>query len=298
MSGLLHPLYWPIWLGFGLLRLLALLPYRPLMALGRLLGRVVYLLAKRRRHIAETNLRLCFPEWTGQQIQAMLKKYFVSVGMGLMGFLVAWWWWPHKKIAHLYEAKGLEHAEAAFAAGKGVIFYTVHMSSAEMAGRLLAHHTQAVPLYRPHHNPVVHHVILGLRERRLGKTIPRDDVRMMIRKLRANQGVWFAPDQNYGHKNSLFVDFFGVPAATTTATSRFAAMTGAKVVPYITLQRPQGGYQIIFEAPLENFPSGDDRQDIQRLHQIAEHWIRQAPEQYNWMHRRFKDRPNDEPRFY
>lgn len=294
----MHPVHWPTWIGLGLLRILALLPYRPLMAVGRWVGRLLYLFAKRRRRIAETNLRVCFPEWDEQQIQSMLKQYFVSVGMGLMDILIAWWWWPHKKIEPLCEVEGVEHLEDAFAAGKGVIFFTLHMSSIEIGGRLIAHYAPVVPFYRPNENPVLHYIAKKIRERRLGKLIPRDQVRTMVKRLRANQGIWFAPDQNYGHKHSLFVDFFGVPAATNTSTSRFAGLTKAKVVPFVVMRRPEGGYRMLIEPMLDHFPSDDVLRDTQRLNAIIERWILAAPEQYNWMHRRFKDRPNNEPRFY
>jgi KDO2-lipid IV(A) lauroyltransferase len=120
----------------------------------------------------------------------------------------------------------------------------------------------------------------------------------MIRTLRANQGVWFAPDQNYGLKNSVFADFFGVAAATNTSTSRFAELTGASVVPFVVLRRPQGGYRMRIEPALKDFPTADPLKDTVRLNAILERWAREAPEQYNWLHRRFKDRPGDEPRFY
>ncbi len=294
---LFHPTHWPTWLGFGLLRILAFLPYQPLMAVGRLCGYFVYLLATRRRRIAETNLRLCFPEQDEAQRQVLLKQYFASVGMGIMDVLIAWWW-SDKKIASFSTISGRENLDGVFDHGQGVIFFTIHMSSLETSGRILLQYAPLVSMYRQHENPVVQYVMRKMRERHLRMIIPRDDVRAMIKTLRNNQGVWFAPDQNYGHKHSLFVEFFGVPAATNTSTSRLAGLTGAKVVPYITMRRPEGGYLTRIEPALDNFPSGDTMQDTQRLHRIIEQWIREAPEQYNWMHRRFKDRPNHEPRFY
>ena len=293
---LLHPRHWLSWLGFGLLRLLALLPYRPLMAVGRGLGYLVYHLAKRRRQITKINLRLCFPEWDESTITQMAKRHFASTGMGIMDFTIAWWW-PDHKIDQWYEVEGLEHLEAAFAHGKGTIFFTAHMACIEISGRLLARYAPTFPMYRPNENPVIQRVMVANREHHVEKAIPREDVRLMLKTLRQNKGVWFAPDQNYGQKNSVFANFFGIPAATNTSTSRFAELTGAQVVPFVVLRRPQGGYQMIIEPALTHFPAGST-QDTARLNAIIERWARIAPEQYNWMHRRFKHRPNDEPRFY
>jgi KDO2-lipid IV(A) lauroyltransferase len=156
-----------------------------------------------------------------------------------------------------------------------------------------------LPMYRPHRNPAVEHAMVRNRERHVEQVIPRDDVRLMVRTLRANKGVWFAPDQNFGHKNSLFSPFFGIPAATNTATSRFAAMTGARVVPFVVLRRQdRPGYDLYIEPPLENFPDADPQRDTDRINVIFEGWIRRAPAQYLWSHRRFKDRPPGETRFY
>jgi KDO2-lipid IV(A) lauroyltransferase len=293
---LLHPRHWSSWLGFGLLRVLAFLPYRPLMSVGRSLGLLTHRLAKRRRNITEINLRLCFPEWDETTVQKMSKRYFASTGMGIMDFLVAWWW-PDRKIDNLYEVEGIENLEAAFANGKGVICFTAHMACIEISGRLLTRYATTYPMYRPNENPVIQRIMLKNRERHVAQTIPREDVRLMLKTLRSNKGVWFAPDQNYGQKNSVFADFFGIPAATNTSTSRFAELTGAKVVPFVVLRRPQGGYRMVIEPALDNFP-GEAEQDANRLNAIIERWVRMAPEQYNWMHRRFKNRPNHEPRFY
>ena len=243
------------------------------------------------------NLALCFPDASPAERDRLLRRHFEAVGMGLMDFAVAWWW-SDRRMRPLVTIDGSEHLEPAFAKGKGVIFFTGHFTSLEMSGRLLSGLAPALPMYRPNENPVIERLMVKNRELHVERTIPRDDVRLMIRTLRANKGVWFAPDQNYGLKHSVFANFFGVPAATNTSTSRFAGLTGASVVPFIVLRRPEGGYRMCIQPALEDFPTENPQQDTQRLNDIIERWAREAPEQYNWLHRRFKDRPGDEKRFY
>jgi KDO2-lipid IV(A) lauroyltransferase len=292
------PRYWPVWIGFGLFRLFALLPWPWMMAIGRALGRQVMRLAPRRVRIARINLQLCFPELDEIGLQDLLRAHFEALGMGLMDIGLAWWA-SDKRLAPRVRVHGAEHAVAAFCAGNGVIFLTAHFSSVEMSGRILKQHAPVLPMYRPNENPAIESLMVRNRQRHVERAIPREDVRLMLRTLKSNKGVWFAPDQNFGHKNSLFSPFFGVPAATNTATSRFARMTGARVVPFVAIRREDNaGYDLYIEPALEDFPSADPQRDTDRVNAIMERWIRQAPAQYLWTHRRFKDRPGDEPRFY
>ena len=136
------------------------------------------------------------------------------------------------------------------------------------------------------------------RERHVEQTIPRQDVRLMIRTLKQGKGVWFAPDQNFGAKGHVFAPFFGVPTSSNTSLSRFAGMTGAAVVPFVVLRKPSGGYLMKIKPALQGFPSDDDVVDATRYNAIIEDWVREAPEQYNWIHRRFKKRPPGEPSAY
>ena len=153
-NGPLHPASWAPRLGFAALRLVSLLPYRPLMAVGRLLGRVIRMFASRRENIARINLALCFPDLTDAQRHALLKAHFESVGMGLMDFAIAWWW-SDARLDPLLTMTGTEHLAPAFANGKGVIFFTGHFTSLELSGRLLSRLAPALPMYRPNENPVI-----------------------------------------------------------------------------------------------------------------------------------------------
>ncbi len=295
----LAPRFWPVWLGMGLLRCLALVPYRPLMALGRGLGRLAARLVQRRRRIAAINLELCFPTMDPAERELLLRRHGESLGMGLMEIALAWWA-PAARIDRLLQVEGLEYLEQAFQGGRGVILLTAHFTSVELSGRLLARLAPITPLYRPNENPLIERIMVRIRERGLGqRIIPREDARLMIRTLKANKGVWFAPDQNFGHKGSVFSPFFGVPAATNTATTRFARMTGAPVLPFVALRRDDGsGYDLRIEPPLTGCPTDDLQADTDRVNGLIESWVRLAPAQYFWAHRRFKDRPPGEERFY
>ncbi len=262
-----------------------------------MLGRFGLAFAGNRKAIAEKNLTLCFPELEPAARRHLLQAHGKALGMAAMDFAVAWWW-SDKRLAPLVEVEGVVHIEQAISAGKGVIFLTAHFTSIEISGRLLVNYCTALPMYRPSNNPLLEALMVKNRERHVEQVIPRQDVRLMIRTLKDGKGVWFAPDQNFGAKGSVFAPFFGIPASSNTSLGRFAEMTGAAIVPFVVLRRPNGGYRMIIEPALSNYPSDDPVADATRYNQIVERWIRLAPAQYNWIHRRFKKRPPGESAVY
>lgn len=296
---LFKPRYWPLWGGIGLLWCLTRLPYRLQLTTGRQLGRILYYFARRRRHIALVNLTLCFPEVDPTQRQTLLYKHFESLGMGLLEMLSAWWQ-SSAFFQSLWCVEGLEHLHTALAQGKGVILLSAHFNALEMGGRFAVGQTALCAVYRPHENPVIEYFFKRSREKYAEKTIPRDNVREIVRYLKLHKTLWLAMDQNYGHKHSVFANFFGIPAATNTVLSRLAALSNTEIVPFFTLRQHHyhGGYKIIFCPPLQNFPSGNAHHDANQINQLIEMYVRQAPEQYFWVHRRFKDRPPGEENFY
>ncbi|WP_069472700.1 LpxL/LpxP family Kdo(2)-lipid IV(A) lauroyl/palmitoleoyl acyltransferase [Candidatus Marithrix sp. Canyon 246] len=290
---LLKPRYWLLWAGIGLLWSLTRLPHRWQRFTGKKLGLLFYKLANRRRKIASINLKLCFPELNEKQQHKLVRQHFESLGMGLLEMLSAWWL-PDKRLKSLGTVSGLEHLDAALKRGKGVILLSAHFTSLEIGTRFLTMHTAIHATYRPHENPVIEHFMQKSRESRAEKAIPREAVRDMIRSLKQNKALWFASDQNFGHKNSLFADFFGIPAATNTAISRITKITGAAVIPFFT-QRIENGYKVIL-LPAINMQGA--LQDATKINQLIETQTRNAPEQYLWVHRRFKDRPQGEANIY
>ena len=285
------PRYWPTWLLLGGLWGITRLPYAWQLAIGRGIGWLARHLARQRRHIAATNLRLCFPDLDSRQRQELLAAHFASLGIAVIEFALSWWG-TERKLATLAQLHGLEHLQAALQEGNGVILLDVHFTTLEIGGRLLARHMPFHVLYREHKNPVIEKVMCKARTHLYEKAIPRSDMVSMVSSLKQNKAVWFAPDQDHGVRNSVFVPFFGIPAATITTTSRIARICGARVVPFFQQRLANGhGYRLVLLPAVENFPSDDSTEDTRRLMQLIEAQVRQYPEQYLWAHRRFKTRP-------
>jgi len=294
----LAPRHWPVWLGLGVVRLVAALPYRLQMGLGRVLGGLLPRLSARRRHIAATNLRIAFPELGEAERERLLAAHFRSLGMGMVETAMAWWS-SDRQLAPLARVEGLEHLQAALARGHGVLLLSAHFTSLEIGGRLLSLHAPFHVTYRRHETPLFEEVMRRARERNFERAIPREDVRGFIRSLKGGHAVWYAPDQNYGHKHSVFAPFFGTVCATNTGTSRLAKLSAAPVVPYFPRRLADGsGYVLHILPPLAGFPSGDPVADAARINGLIEAEVRLAPEQYLWIHRRYKDRPEGEAGFY
>lgn len=282
--------YWPHLLGLGLLRLVSLLPWHWQLAFGRRLGQLGYWVARDRRVVVKRNLALCFPQWTHAQRDTLGWRHFESVGMGLVELGMAWWA-PDRHLRGRLRIEGLEHLRAAQARGKGVILLSAHFTSIDICGRLFAPHVAMDVLYRKHQIPIIDHLMRRQRERLFQHAIPRDDIRTMIRSLREGHAIWYAPDQSYRGKHSVLAPFFGVPAPTNPGTARIAQMTGAAVVPlFMERHEEQGGYLVRLLPALDSFPQGDPVADATRINQVIEEQILRCPEQYFWLHRRFKKR--------
>jgi KDO2-lipid IV(A) lauroyltransferase len=295
---LLAPRYWPAWAGLALLRLLALLPYPWLIGVGGFLGRALRLAAPRFVRIARRNLELCFPELDAAARARLLDRHFASLGVALLEVPLAWWS-SAQRIARLVQVEGREHLEAARARGNGVILLTAHFTTMEVAGRALASVTPVGFLYRPTSNAVLAYSLERFRSAHGGHPIPRDDIRAFIGALRNQECVWYAPDQSYRRKGAEMVRLFGIPAATNTLTSRLARITGAPVLPYFLHRLPgTQGYRAVIHPPLESFPSDDAVADTERFNHLIEAQVRLVPEQYLWIHRRFKGLSEDYPDYY
>ena len=292
----LHPKYSPLWFGFGLSLLMTLLPYPLIIRLGRPLGRFLKRRTPKRVHITRVNLKKCFPEMAESDREVLLNSSFENIGIGVLEAAMAWWW-PSWRLKRLVRFKGMENLEC----DQGVILLALHFTTIELAGRLVAMRHSIDAIYREHRNPVYEYM---QRRQRLkydpdGLLLRRRDVRGMLQSLRSGRAIWYAPDQDYGIKQGVFVPFFGIPAATVTATSRYAALGRARVVP-VTAQRLPGsmGYEIQFWPVWEGYPTNDLLGDTIRVNAFAEARVREAPENYLWLHRRFKNRPEGEKDFY
>ena len=291
MKRPLHPRTYPTWASIILLRLVSYLPYRIMMAIGSLIGLIALSTMSSRKRIAEINLKLCFPQKSDTERSELLTENFKSMGKGLMEVAIAWWWSDERIKSLQIETKGLEHLNSS----NGTIFLTAHFSSLELSARLLGQHAESYAMYRPHTNEVLQYHYEKYRSKYSLGIISRDDVRSMVKALKHNKGIWFAPDQNFARKGFLFSSFFGIPSATNPATSRFAEITGANIIPFQLIRSPKG-YKLYYENKLTDFPSGSLQKDTDIINLIFQNWVSLSPTQYNWIHRRFKTQPTgDKP---
>jgi len=288
----LLPRYWPIWLGLGLMKIMAALPFGWQLAAGGQVGLWLGKIARRRRRIAEINLSLCFPEWSPAERNRLLEAHFAALGIGLFETAMAWWA-SDDQLRRLARVEGAEHLEHALAQRKGVLLLTGHFTMLELGARFITWHQPFHAMYRSHKNRLYEAVMRRERERRSRlPPLPHEDMRGLLRAFKKGRAVWYAPDQNHGIRNSVFVPFFGVTACTVMATSRLAALSGAAVVPYFPKRLPgRAGYEVVILPALSEFPSGDIEADTRRINELLERHIREAPEQYLWVHRRFKTQP-------
>ena len=298
LSDFIAPRYWPTWIGIGILRLCICLPFKWQQALGAIIGQLGYYLAKSRRKVTQTNIRLCFPELSPTEQKKMVVGTFRSTGKAIFETGLSWWG-NERKLDNLCHIEGLENLQQALQQGKGVILLSAHFTCLEIGGRLLSLHQPFQVVYKKARNPLFELFMQRARETHYQRAIQTYDLRGMLKGLKENKVSWYASDQDFGTKQSMFVPFMGVTAATLTTTARLAKMSGAPVVPYFPRRLENGkGYQLTILPMLEGFPCDDEYKDAERINQVIETAIRKSPNQYLWVHKRFKTRPEGEPGVY
>lgn len=291
LKSLLWPHYWPMWLGLGLLRLAIYLPFSLQQTLGRGLGRLLVYLVPQRSAVARQNIRLCFPDLPEAEKDALLKAHFESLGIAIFETGLSWWGSDAKLRPLLKRIKGLEHLENAQRDEHGVILLCSHVTPLEIGARLLLLYARFAGVYRPMNHPLLEYVTAHGRQTQSDEAIPKDNIKRMIRLLRQGKSIWFAADQNYRRKHSALVDFMGQPAPTAKVVPTLARAGKALVMP-LRVARVPGGYEVEILPALENFPSGDEIADTRRYMTLIEEQIERAPEQYLWVHKRFKGAPD------
>ena len=295
LSHFRAPRYWPTWLGLGLLRLVCLLPYRAQLALGRLLGRVAHRFAKERRAISRRNIELCFPELSPAGRDALALAHFESLGMSIIELGLGRWASDERLLA-MTRMEGAEHIRSATDRGVGVILLSAHFTTLEISGRVLSLNSPPFDaVYRRNRSEFLTEILRTNRERSARGTIEKNDIKSMVRSLREGTPVWYAPDQSYNRKQSALLPFFGVPSMTNTATGTLARLGKAVVVPFFPRRLPEGGYVLTIMPAIEGIPSDDPIEDTKKYLRILEDQIRLCPEQYYWVHRKFKNRPEPMP---
>ncbi|MCE8024262.1 MULTISPECIES: LpxL/LpxP family Kdo(2)-lipid IV(A) lauroyl/palmitoleoyl acyltransferase [Halomonadaceae] len=293
-----HPRFWPAWLAIGAMRVGAWLPWRLKLAIGRALGLLAWAAVPRRRHIVDTNLKLCFPELGDAERAKLVRETFEANGIGILETATGWCRDP-KHLRHRVTYKGRHHLDAAYAKGKGVLVVGIHFSTLDLGGALHSLYFPSDVVYRPHNNPLFDRFMTRARSRIFGEAIDRHDLRGVVRRIKAGHIVWYSPDQDFGRDVSVFAPLFGIEAATIRLTAKIARMTGAPVVPLMFHRNPDDRtYTIECHPALEDFPSGDEVRDARQVNAFIERAIGKHPEQYMWLHRRFKTRPEGEPELY
>lgn len=298
-KSFLQPKYWLTWFGIGLLYILVLLPYPVIYWLGTRLGRFSKVFLKKRLQIAERNLELCFPQMPKSEREALVNKNFESVGMGLFETGMAWFW-PEWRVKRWFKVSGLENISAVQEKGQGILLIGIHFLTLELGARIFGIYNPGIGVYRPNDNPVMDWLQTWGRLRSNKSMIDRKDVKGMIRSLKAGEIVWYAPDHDYGPRKSVFVPLFAVDkAATTTGTYILARTSKPALIPFTPKRLPEGkGYELIISPAVADFPVDNEENTAKAMNKVVEQEILRVPDQYMWLHRRFKTRPEGDASLY
>lgn len=289
-----------VWLAFSLMRVAVMLPLRLQLGIGAGLGHLCYWLIPGRRAVAQRNIAVCFPELPESQRSRLVRHHFAALGMSVAEMAMGWFGNRETVDRHV-EIEGIENLTSALEAGSGVILFSAHFTTFEMFFPALRRHCPRLSgMYKVQRNPLMNEIMNEGRGRNFDCLIPKENVRDMLRELKSNTVFWYASDQKYAGKNSELIPFFGVPAMTNTAICRIAASTGAVVLPYFCRRLPgtKPAYVATIGTPLSQFGQGEPSADIGNFVTLLEAHIRQCPEQYWWIHQRFKGRPESLPDIY
>jgi KDO2-lipid IV(A) lauroyltransferase len=287
-------------LAVGLLWLLHWLPLPVLTRCGNALGSLSFHLGRRRRHIVQVNLRLCFPELSEEQRQQLARAHFRVLGRSMLERSLLWWA-STERLSRLITVVGDDHLRTLVEAGQPVLMLTPHFVGLDAGGAAIAMRFDCASIYAVQSNRVFDRLLLRGRQRFGDQLLlsRQEPVRSSVRAMKAGRPLYYLPDMDFGRRDSIFVPFFGVQTATVPGLSRLARLAGATVVPCLTRILPDAaGYLVTVGEPWQDFPSRDVEADTTRMNAWIEEAIRSMPEQYYWVHRRFKTRPEGESRPY
>lgn len=287
-------------LGIAFLWTFHWLPLPAQAVFGNALGAMLYRLIGKRRKVALTNLRLCFPELDEPARQRLAKAHFRVLTRSLLERAILWWA-TEARLRRLIRLDGEEHLRKVEAEGRPILILAPHFVGLDAGGMRLSMTREMVTIYARQSNPLIDRVLLKGRSRFCSPLVlaKQEGIRAILKALRSGRPFYYLPDMDYGARDAVFVPFFGVPAATITGLSRLARMSGAAVLPCTTQMLPGGrGYVVRIEPPWESFPTDDAEADTRRMNEWLEGAVRRMPEQYYWVHKRFKTRRAGEPSFY
>ena len=282
----------------ALLWLIHFLPFRAVAAVGSAAGALLFWLIEERRRVTRVNLEKCFPDMPRAQRERLARAHFRAVGRSVVDHALLWWA-PRDRIGRLVRVEGLEHLRAL--GGAPAILFVPHFVGLDAGATRISCEASCAGMYSRQKDAVFDRLLQHGRSRFGDQRIfsRQEGIRPLLACMREGRLLYYLPDQDYGPRDALFVPFFGVPAATIPGLSRIARVARAKVLPCVTRMLPRGeGYLLTIEPPWENFPTDDLVADTRRMNDYIEQRIAGMPEQYNWMHKRFKTRPPGEARFY
>jgi KDO2-lipid IV(A) lauroyltransferase len=284
--------------GLALISLLRLLPLPVLAAIGNGLGTLLFMLGRARRRVCLINLARCLPELSERERDALARRHFKAFARAFLERAILWWGSP-ERVRRLVRIEGLEHFEAQ--RGQPLILLAPHFVGLDMGWTRLALECDMVSIYSRQKNAVFDTAMYTGRLRFGRQTLlsRQEGVRPALRAMQAGLPFYYLPDMDYGQRDTIFVPFFGVSAATITGVSRLARLAGARVLPCITRMLPGGaGYSVRLLPAWENYPGASIEADTLRMNAFVEAEVRQMPEQYLWVHKRFKTRPPGEASWY
>ncbi|MBU6505702.1 MAG: lysophospholipid acyltransferase family protein [Betaproteobacteria bacterium] len=286
-------------LALGLFWLLQWLPMPVLAHLGNGVGRLAFRLARERRRVALINLALCFPQWGEAQREAVALAHFQAFTTSILGQGIPWYA-SMARLRRIFVREGEEHLQAALREGP-VIIMTPHFFGIDSAGPFLGADFDLITINSRQKNASFDDAMQRLRRRWQRGTIftRQDGIRPVLRALKPGWALYYMPDQDFGRRESIFVDFFGVPAATSPALSRLARLSHARVVPCVVQQDfPHSRVVMKFFPAWTDFPGTDEAEDTRRMNRFIEARVLEQPANYLWSHKRFKTRPPGEPSPY
>ena len=292
----IHPKFIPTWILILLMRIGVFIPFRIQVIIGKSIGRLMHPFMHKLRSTAYSNISHCFPDKKQNQVNLLVRRHFEAIGVSFFETANAYYG-SDNKIKKLLTINNEKFLSDAIKHEGGIILLCSHFMPLMLGSRaLLLKHTIA-NIYRPQNNKLFDKAMVKGYKKNGAVMIKSTDTRSIIKAINNSLPIWYAPDQDLGKTNSVFAPLFGIQTATASATARLAKNNNTRVIPYSFI-RTKNGYLMSFEKPISNYPSEDPIKDATITNQILEKQIGKTPEQYLWIHRRFKTRPSDEKNFY
>ena len=295
----IHPKNWLIVLGLLCTRIIVLLPFRIIVTIGQAMGLLLYRISSSRLQVARKNIELCFPALSATEQSNLVKQHFISLGIGFFEVGMARWK-SNQSLKKIIEIKGIEHLIRAVKKNRGVILMSAHFTMLEISALIGRNEIvqedlpPMVGMFRLGKNSIINQFFRNTRLRSTESLVTKFEVKDLIRALKDKKLVWYASDQSFTGKNAISVNFFKHPAMTNPSIIRIAKITGSPVLPYFPSRLANGkGYVLEVLPEIESFPSEDTNNDMKKIHALLEQHILQNPEQYYWIHRRFKTVADD-----